>query len=57
MQSGVEIAYISNHKMYITRAQVADSLTVGSAARGYYDFQTEPNGSFSLVRRSGEAEA
>lgn len=43
--------------MYITRAQVADSLTVGSAARGYYDFQTEPNGSFSLVRRSGEAEA
>lgn len=57
MQSGVEIAYISNHKMYITRAQVADSLTVGSAARGYYDFQTEPNGSFSLVHRSGEAEA
>ena len=57
MQSGVEIAYISNHKMYITRAQVAEGLTVGSAARGYYDFQTEPNGSLSLVRRSGETEA
>ena len=57
LQSGVELAYISNHMMYITRAQVADGLTVGSAARGYYDFQTEPNGSLSLVRRSGETEA
>ncbi len=51
MQSGVEIAYISNNKMYITRAEVSDALSIGNTQRGYYDFQTEQNGSLSLVRR------
>ena len=46
MQSGVEIAYISNHKMYITRAQVADSLTVAARRAAIMIFRPNSNGSF-----------
>lgn len=53
LQSGVEIAYISNNKMYITRAEVADALSLGSAARGFYDLHMESDGGLSLVRRAG----
>lgn len=51
MQSGVEIAYISNNKMYITDAEITGRLTLGNSNLGYYDWQTETNGSLSLVRR------
>ena len=49
----MEIAYISNNKMYITRAEVADALSLGSAARGFYDLHMESDGGLSLVRRAG----
>lgn len=51
MQSGVEIAYISNNKMYITDAEITHKLTIGNQTAGYYDWQLESNGSMSLTRR------
>ena len=43
-QSGAEVAYISNNKLYISVAQVMDILTIGSAAEGYVDLDTKVNG-------------
>ena len=51
LQNGTEIAYISDHRMYITHAQVAERLTLGSGARGYFDFVVEADGSLSLIRK------
>ena len=51
-QNGVESAYMSNNKMYITEAAVPGTGTLGQGAQGYYDFVLEPNNSLSLVRRS-----
>ena len=44
LQSGVEVAYISNNKLYITQAQITDSLQLGSFA-----FVPRENGNLSLV--------
>jgi len=43
-QSGAEVAYISNNKLYISVAQVMDILTIGSAAEGYVDMDTRADG-------------
>jgi len=43
-QSGAEVAYISNNKLYISIAQVMDILTIGSAAEGYVDMDTKADG-------------
>ena len=44
MQSGSEIAYISNNKLYISIAQVMDILTIGNANDGYVDIDTKEGG-------------
>lgn len=44
MQSGVEIAYISNNKLYIAAAEVIDVMTIGNAAEGYVDMDTTASG-------------
>lgn len=44
LQSGAEVAYISNNKLYITQAQIADSLQLGNFA-----FVPRANGNLSLV--------
>jgi len=45
VQSGEEIAYISNNKLYITSAHVTNRLTIGNEENGgYFDWITTPNG-------------
>ena len=39
LQDGVEIAYISNNKLYITEAQVTDRLAIGSDEDGYFEWK------------------
>jgi phage minor structural protein len=42
--NGDKVAYISNNDMYITRARVTDTLSVGTVSNGYFDFVTLPGG-------------
>ena len=53
-ESGDRVAYISNSDMYITRARVTDTLSVGTIDNGYFDFVTMPGG-LALKWRSGSA--
>ena len=50
LQDGVEIAYISNNKLYITEAQVTDKLSIGNDSNGYFEWVTTKNG-LGLKRR------
>lgn len=50
-QNGVEIAYISNNKLYITDAEVSEHLAMGKSDRGYYDWYVRSNGHLTLKRR------
>lgn len=50
LQNGVEIAYISNNKLYITEAQVTDQLSIGNDSYGYFEWVTTKNG-LGLKRR------
>ena len=52
LQDNVEIAYISNNKLYITDAEVKNKLTIGNATNGYFDFIPRANGNLSLKWRA-----
>ena len=52
LQDGVEIAYISNNKLYITDAEIKNMLTVGNPSNGYFDFIPRQNGNLSLKWRN-----
>ena len=43
-ENGEKVAYVSNNDMYITRARVTDTLSVGTVGNGYFDFVTLPGG-------------
>lgn len=43
LQNGVEIAYISNNKLYITEAQVTERMSVGNS-NGYFDWEMTTTG-------------
>lgn len=43
-QDGEEVAYVSNNKMYITEAQVTNTLSVGTDSHGFFDWVTTPSG-------------
>lgn len=45
MEGGTEVAYISNKKLYITNAEVTESLTIGD-----FGFTQESNGSLTFGR-------
>ena len=51
LQDNVEIAYISNNKLYITDAEIKNKLTLGNPTNGYFDFIPRANGNLSLVWR------
>lgn len=51
LQDNVEIAYISNNKLYITDAEVRNKLTIGNPTNGYFDFIPRANGNLSLKWR------
>lgn len=55
LQQGVEVAYISNNKLYITTAQVLEKLTVGDKAvsqggTGFTDIVTRNGGQTAIWR-------
>lgn len=43
-ENGEKVAYVSNNDMYITRARVTDTLSVGTVNNGYFDFVTLAGG-------------
>ena len=43
-ENGEKVAYVSNNDMYITRARVTDTLSVGTVSNGYFDFVTLAGG-------------
>jgi len=43
IQDGVEVAYVQHNKLFITEAQVTDSLSVGTDDNGYFDWYIIPN--------------
>lgn len=51
LQNNIEIAYISNNKLYITDAEVKNKLTIGNPVNGYFDFIPRANGNLSLKWR------
>lgn len=51
LQDGVEIAYISNNKLYITDAEVRNKLTIGNPTNGYFDFIPRANGNLAVKWR------
>ena len=44
VQSGTELAYFSDNKLYVTRLEVVEQISIGTAANGYLDMVTTPTG-------------
>ena len=49
MQSGTEVAYLSNSKLYITQGEILDSLRLGN-----YAFTPRANGNLSFTWVGGD---
>lgn len=47
-QDGVTVAYVGNNKLYITEAEVIDSLRIGKAPSGFFTWVHKPDGNMSL---------
>lgn len=52
LQDNVQIAYISNNKLYITDAEIKNKLTIGNPTNGYFDFIPRANGNLTLKWRA-----
>ncbi len=44
VQNGSELAYFSDNKLYITRLEVIEQISIGTAINGYLDIVTTPTG-------------
>lgn len=44
VQAGQEVAYFSDHKLYVTRLEVVERISVGTAVNGYLDIVTTDEG-------------
>ncbi len=44
VMSGKEMAYFSDNKLYVTRLEVVEQISIGTAANGYLDMVTTPTG-------------
>jgi phage minor structural protein len=51
-QDNVEIAYISNNKLYITDVEIKNMLTIGNPDNGYFDFIPRSNGNLTMKWRA-----
>ena len=51
LQNGVEIAYLSNNKLYITSGEILDRFTVGNDASGYFDWIPRGSGNLGMKWR------
>ena len=50
-ENGQEIAYISNQALVITNAEIRNRLSLGNAARGWFDFIPRVTGNLSIQWR------
>ena len=50
-ENGQEIAYISNQSLVITNAEIRNRLSLGTAARGWFDFIPRATGNLSIQWR------
>ena len=50
-ENGQEIAYISNQALVITNAEIRNRLSLGTAARGWFDFIPRASGNLSIQWR------
>lgn len=50
-ENGQEIAYISNQALVITNAEIRNRLSLGTAARGWFDFIPRDTGNLSIQWR------
>ena len=44
VQSGTEVAYFSDNKLYVTRLEAVEQISIATAANGYLDIVTTPSG-------------
>ena len=44
IQSGKEMAYFSDNKLYVTRLEVVEQISIGTSSNGYLDMVTTPTG-------------
>ena len=44
VQSGTELAYFSDNKLYVTRLEVVEQISIGTPSNGYLDMVTTPTG-------------
>ena len=44
VQAGTEVAYFSDNKLYVTRLEAVEQISIGTAANGYLDIVTTPSG-------------
>ena len=54
-ENGQEIAYISNQSLVITNAEIRNRLSLGTAARGWFDFIPRETGNLSIQWRDPTA--
>ena len=52
LQGGQKVAYVSNNKLYITDAEVKNTMSLGVPETGYFDFETRESGNMSIKFRS-----
>ena len=44
VQAGTELAYFSDNKLYVTRLEAKEQISIGTASNGYLDIVTTPTG-------------
>lgn len=44
VMSGAELAYFSDNKLFVTRLEAVEQISIGTAANGYLDIVTTPTG-------------
>ena len=44
VQAGTELAYFSDNKLYVTRLEAVEQISIGTSANGFLDMVTTPSG-------------
>ena len=44
VQAGTEMAYFSDNKLYVTRLEAVEQISIGTSTNGYLDIVTTPTG-------------
>ena len=44
VQAGTELAYFSDNKLYVTRLEAVEQISIGTSVNGFLDIVTTPTG-------------